>query len=273
MAKDYSALYAAVDNKAANQYFRIYQDLGLKQSGNGNFHCPNPGGHSDGADTNASLSINNEKGVYKCHCCGIKGNLTTMYKQYIAGSPSDRWGASTVKFLKDYFGLSHFDSETGGVDKKSLDQLKNLDVDQLVRPLSPTQVRKIDFIDREVNDGFVNSLLGSSQMMKYVAEKRNWDETLISKYRIGYSDRDSALTFPMIDVMGRISNIKLYRPWKKEGEKGKWSIYKAGNPILPTPIIHLSHNKIYVFEGEPDMYMAAAHGLYGITSGSASNKD
>jgi 5S rRNA maturation endonuclease (ribonuclease M5) len=77
----------------------------------------------------------------------------------------------------------------------------------------------------------------------------------------------------MIDVMGRIPNIKLYRPWKKEGEPFKWQAYVAGNPIIPTPLIHLTHNKIYIFEGEPDCYMAAAHGCFGITSGSASNHD
>lgn len=283
--EDRDRLFAAIDANARNRYHQIYIDLGYEQSRNGNFHCPNPNVHSDGKDDNASLSVNNETGQYRCHCCGIKGNLATFYKEFIAGSGNDRWDGHYTKLMADILHLNHLIDENGNISSANLAQLRALDADKLVsgsvddngtaiqNESVPMQKKAaIQYVPSIKNDDFVNQLTGSPELMSYLKEMRNIDEKTILTYRIGYSNKDNAFTFPMIDAMGRIQNIKLYRPWKSATLK--WQAYiKDNGGMFPTPLIHLTHSKIYIFEGEPDVYMAAAHGIYGITSGSASNYD
>lgn len=276
--KDNERLYAIINDAAYLRYHELYQMLGERKGDkNQNFHCWNGQGHSDGEDSNASLSISNETGQYLCHGCGIKGNFTTYYKTFIAGGPHDKWDGHFTKFAVDILNLKHHIPDDKVDDEEYLAQAIEISrhIDEIVKPQryqvpEREQPKKKQFkpIPTEVNDEFVNTLLKKDDIRKYLGETRFITDAIITKYRIGYDSKNNCITFPMIDARGTITNIKMYRPWKPDF---KWQIFVAGNPIIPSPIVHLTHTKIYIFEGEPDTYCAAAHGFYGITSGSASN--
>lgn len=277
-ATDNERIYAIINDAAYLRYHELYQMLGERKGDkNQNFHCWNGAGHSDGEDSNASLSINNETGQYFCHGCMIKGNFITYYKQFIAGGPHDKWDGHFTKFAIDILNLKHLIPEGKGEDEKYIEQAVEISrhIQEIVRPQryqvpEKEQPKKKQFkpVPNEQNDEFVNTLLKREDIRKYLNEARFITDAIITKYRIGFDAKNNCITFPMIDARGIITNVKMYRPWKPEF---KWQILVAGNPIIPSPIVHLTHTKIYIFEGEPDTYCAAAHGFYGITSGSASN--
>jgi P4 family phage/plasmid primase-like protien len=73
-----------------------------------------------------------------------------------------------------------------------------------------------------------------------------------------------------MDGAGNLINIKLYKPWDISN---KWRAYSLGNGFTASTHLHFDEPDVYVFEGEPDLYCAAAFGIYGVTTGSASNYD
>jgi len=274
--KDIDRLYAIIDSAAEGRYHELFIALGEVQAKNGNFHCWNPGGHSDGEDTNASLSISNSTGQWKCHGCSISGNLNTYFKKYIAESPQDKWGGSYTKFMCDILGLNAYlpdNEQDEKLVKQAVEISKHFEEIISKKKTKPSSEPKkeVPTISQEENDKYVEALLKIDKPKQLLLEKRLINDDIIMKYRIGYSVKDGAITFPMIDNKGQILNIKLYRPWN---EKFKWQAKLSGltQSFIPTPVTHLTHTKLYIFEGEPDCYCAAAHGFFGITCGSASNK-
>jgi hypothetical protein len=274
--KDMDRLYAIIDSAAEGRYQELFQMLGEKQAKNGNFHCWNPGGHSDGEDTNASLSVNNSTGQWKCHGCSITGNFNTYYKKYIAGSPSDKWDGHYTQFMCEVLGLNAYLPDTEQDEKlvkQAVEISKHFDEILSKKKTKPSgePKKEVPTISQDDNDKYVETLLKMDKPKALLLEKRGITDDIIMKYRIGFSAKDGAITFPMIDAKGQILNLKLYRPWN---EKFKWQAKLAGltQSFIPTPVSHLTHTKLYIFEGEPDCYCAAAHGFYGITCGSASNK-
>ena len=278
MAKKYdqatlNQLYAAIDNAAANNYEYLYLKMGEEQGPNGNFHCWNGQAHSAGYDDKASLSVKNETGQYKCHTCSIKGNFNTYYKEYIAGSPSDKWDGSYTKFALDILDLKQYipdDVEDKKLLKQMADMTKAVTAFQK-KPEGPKKVepkKPLQTVPEEENDGYVRQLLNSKKMMNYLYETRRITDEVINKYRIGFDIKKGAITFPVIDGNGSILNLKLYQPWNPAY---KWLYHIKGNPLLPGPVNNFTDSKIYIFEGEPDAYCAISHGYNGITCGSASN--
>ena len=269
--KDNKALYAEIDSRAEGRYHELLQLLGERRSKNGNYHCWNHAGHSDGEDQNASLSLKNSTGQWKCHGCNKTGNFNTYFKEYVANSPNDKWGGSYSKAMSDMLDIKQYsDEDNEKLVQQTLEMTKHFE--DMVKPKktkpSTEPKKEIKLISQEQNDFYVESLLKMEKPRQLLFEKRFIKEDTIQKYRIGFSQKDGCITFPMIDAKGQIINIKMYRPWNPEF---KWQTMVAGNPLIPTPVSHLTHSKLYIFEGEPDCYCAAAHGLFGITCGSASN--
>lgn len=263
-------LYAIIDDTAEGRYKDLYRMLGETQSKNGNFHCWNSAAHSDGEDSNASLSVDNNTGKYLCHGCQKKGNLATYYKEFIANSPNDKWDGSYTKMMADVLGLKNYLPSEGEEDeellKQASDVVKAFTIKkETVKTSEPKKA--ISYISQDQNDVFVNTLLEMNDAKEYLFNNRFIKEDTIIKYRIGFNKEKQCFTFPMIDANGNIVNIKMYRPWNLQY---KWQAMIKGNPLIPAPVVHLTHSKLYIFEGEPDCYCAAAHGLYGITSGGVS---
>lgn len=274
--KKMDRLYAIIDEAAESRYHDLLLSLGEVQGRGGNFNCWNAAAHSDGEDGHPSLSVNNATGQWKCHACGVAGNFNTYYKKYVVGTPADKWEGSYTKFMCDVLDLKAYlpdDTKDEKLIRQSVEMTSHFNDIVNKKQTKPSQEPKkeVPTIPHEENDKYVDALLADTRVMKYLLDVRAITEDVIRKYRIGLSVEKQAMTFPMIDSKGQILNIKLYRPWNPDR---KWEAKVAGlsNSFIPTPVSHLTHSKLYIFEGEPDVYCAAAHGLFGITCGSASNK-
>src|SRR3989339_1122489 len=250
-------LYDKINTAAEGKYHSIFLGFGEQQGKNGNFHCWNSHAHKDGVDTEASLSVENKTGRWICHACAASGNLARYFKTQVAFGPKDNWNGSFVRFMCDRLGI-----DSKGNAPADLQLLEEAE-------LLLQAYQKESIISKEQNDGYVSALLSMEKAKKYLMDYRHIDEATIKKYDIGFDEQDKCFTFPMKDNDGDIVNIKMYRPWSRDR---KWQLMIKGNPTPPGPACHLSENKLYIYEGEPDCYCGAAHGLLGITAGTASNK-
>lgn len=284
---DARALFATAEMLMAGRYHEIYEQLGWHKGANGNFHCWNSGGHARGVDSNPSLSVNPNTGVWHCFTCGIKGNIQKYWSEFIKGRES---GDSYTDWLIDFLGISK--SESFGLSSSEKDpefkefankireiheKLQNEYVKktgkryilsgELCELLKETHTIPMDQLDE-----WVDTLLANKEAMLYLFETRRITEDVIKKYRLGLN-KYGKFIFPIINTEGYLINAKAYDPRCKDPQF-KWAYLYKGYGTGPMPINNFTQQKIYFFAGEPDCYCAISMGITGaVTFGSEAITD
>ena len=285
---DIPALFATAEMLMENNYHNIYSNkLGWKQGSNKNFSCLNAGAHSKGTDTNPSLSVDNETGMWHCFTCGIKGNIQSYWTEYLKGG---KGGVSYTDWIVDFLGMTSTDflkistSTTDPDFEKNSQQIKHLYEtlkedrfkktgkqwilsEELCKVAKETKVIPMDQMDE-----WVDMLLADHEALNYLKQTRNINEDVIKKYRIGMN-KYGKFMFPVINAEGQLINVKAYDP-RCGNPLYKWSYPFKGYENGPVPINNFTQQKIYFFGGEPDCYCAIAMGIAGaVTFGSEAITD
>lgn len=125
-------------------------------------------------------------------------------------------------------------------------------------------------------------------VLDYLQKTRGWSEEIIQQYQIGYNARKifkpgfvdgQRITIPVLDELGRLVNIRSYKPKVDEGEsklmsystgsrkKGNWVGYGQAR-LYPLDSIRKAREQneiIYIVEGEPDTLCGLSHDLWAVT--------
>jgi hypothetical protein len=274
-------IFDITDMHLVGKYHELYQNFGMKKGANGNFHCHNSNLHSHN-DSNPSVSINKENGKFFCHRngCNWKGNFQSYWKEELKGTRQG--GDSWVYFVSNIL-------KVPGIDKilTNENNLRNLTDKEIEDIDAVYNNAKIEFeneyginIDeyRELNygsDSFVdiplcvideysNNLLQNTDMMDYLKKTRNINEKDIIKNKIGLlsftakkNHPVNIFIFPIIDINGKLINLKKYNPF--DDVLYKWSYEYPNNGICPTGLNNLGSDTLIFLEGEPDYYCAYSY--------------
>ena len=286
---DLKALFATADMTMEGRYHEIYKRLGFQQGQNGNFHCFNEEAHGHGTDVHASMSIDNRTGRFHCFSCDVKGNFQKYWTEYLKGSVE--YGDSYTDFIVDFLGMSNstlltFSSSVKDPNfERNRQELRDLHA-KLQRYYENNKghpyimagelakiVREASTIPMHILDAHVERLLGNQEGLDYLKKTRALTPALIKQYRLGM-DTNKKFIFPIINAEGDLVNMKAYDP-RGSNPEYKWTYPMKGYETKkPVPINHFTHQKLYFFEGEPDMYCATAFGYQGaVTFGSRSITD
>jgi len=295
---DLKAFFAMAEMSMENNYHDIFQKLGWRRGSGKNFHCPNEEAHSGGIDENPSVSLDNRNGQWHCFTCGKKGNFQSYWSEYLKGQ--NGYGDSYTDFVADIIGHDKAIQLSKDYDDPDFER-NSRELRKLHEALSkrPTEngkpwmlngelskyIKEITTIPMKFLDEWVNNLLNNKEKMDYLYETRRINEKTIRKYRLGWFEHKGVskktgkpfsnwkYVFPMINAEGDLINIKAYDP-QAEDPKYKWMHVFSGRGTLPMPINNFTQQKLYFFEGEPDVYCAAAFGYDGaVTLGSKSTCD
>jgi hypothetical protein len=294
---DLKAFFASAEMAMDNNYHALFKKMGLKQGSNNNFYCINEIAHGGGKDANPSMSIDNSNGQWKCHTCGITGNFQSYWKEYEKGTQS---GDSYTDFVVDLIGtniLGNFsetrkdkDFERNSRELKKLHQI--LSTEKFRENGKPFilggnltgAIRDMSILPMKDLDIWVDQLLANEKAMDYLYKTRRIDEKVIRKYRLGWFEHKGVsktgrpfsnwkYVFPVINAEGDLINVKAYDPTTSD-PAFKWMYPFKGYENGPIPINNFTQQKLYFFEGEPDLYCAIAFGFEGaVTIGSQSMHD
>jgi len=285
---DYKAIFAAADSLLQGRYHSAYERLGLKLNSKSNTPCVNKKAHSSGRDANPSFSVDNETGQYNCFACHIKGNFHTYWKDYISNG-SQNYAEFLVEFLKidRQVVLSHKSDETDVDFDTNTEQLQDLYQKIQNKHLTTKgrpwilsgelsqMVREANRIPMKELDSMVAGLLGSKEDMDYLYQTRRITEDIIKTHKIGMIKKPDCrrFIFPIINAEGDFINAKAYNP-THSSKHLKWTHLYKGREFGPVPINNFTKQKIYFFEGEPDLYCALSFGVEGaVTMGANIKKD
>jgi hypothetical protein len=281
-------LTAIADVKLAGSYHSIYEKYGAIKGRTGtNYHCFNEGQHSGGVDSDASMGISNDNGLYNCFTCGCKGNLYTFWRDYI----NEGGGGQYHDFLIEDLGVEFIDPDDGtDYSNAEVAQMRDLytrfseeyeGVNGKPHILKDSISKDIDedsALDPKELDKYVENLLNTPDAMRYLLSTRKISKEVIKKYKIGLHNgvpgvkNTRAFIFPVISPDGFLSTMKAYNP--APGARIKWKYLYRNRDTYPVPIQNFADDVIYLFEGEPDTYCAIGFGIRGaITLGGASNVD
>jgi len=285
---DLKILFATAEMLMSGDYHEIYKRLGWYQDANKNFRCINAGAHSQGVDSHASMSVNNDTGQYYCHTCGEKGNFQKYWTEYLKGT--SQWGDHYSDFLIDFLSIN--ESQTGIRFSTTFNDGEDEWNQQLYELYSKCQkkhktakgkpfvlseqlaqeAKAVSSLPMEELDGYVNNLLNDPDRLSYLYDKRRIDEDMVRNFRIGLDGRRRYI-FPMIHADGDLINLKVYDPFNTN-RAFKWLFLHKGREILPSPMNNFTKSQIMFFGGEPDMYCGIAHGIEGaVTMGAERNTD
>ncbi len=132
------------------------------------------------ADTNPSMSISQEKQIYKCFSCGAAGNVFTFVQEYEKVSFIE-----AVKIVANFIGMD-ISSQIEDNEKK----------------LSSKEKRMFDLIS-EVNELYKYNLETEEGLIgKKYLEKRELDDLTKEKFQIGFSLNDGEKTIQYLMKKG-----------------------------------------------------------------------
>jgi len=275
------ALFATAEMIMENNYHELFQRLGLRQGSNKNFHCVNEDAHSRGTDATPSMSVSNQNGQWHCFTCGIKGNFNSYWKEYLSHEHP-----SYTDFLIDFLDLNtsefmNFNAKDDEDLERNTKELKllytQLQDERLEKKGRPwilqgeltEMIKKLSTIEMAWLDQAVEDLLNCPEDVDYLYQTRRITEDVIKKYRLGryYHDRSRRwkYVFPTINAEGDFINAKAYDP-RSENPEFKWMHIFSGHEFGPVPINNFTQQKLYFFEGEPDLYCAISFGIEGAVS-------
>jgi len=282
-------LFASADMLMEGQYRELYKRLGWREGGNKNFHCWNTSGHSEGVDSHASLSINEQTGQWHCHTCDIKGNFQSYWRDYIKGTAP--YGDHYHDFIIDFLGMTEgqytvpfaesFDDPKCAEYYEDLLKLhakldeirkKKGEGNYVLKDELVALANEESSLPMKLLDVCVERLLNNPQKMKYLLEERKINEDMIRALRLGLDDR-GRVVFPQINAEGELLNMKLYDPWCSD-KRFKWQYSHKGRETCPTPMVNFTNNSLLMMAGEPDMLCAIGFGFENaVTMGAERNTD
>lgn len=122
-------------------------------------------------DSNPSLSVSNDKGIFKCFSCGAGGGVIT--------------------FIQNYEGISFIESVKKISEKYSIEWKDYITFKE--RKINPEEERAWE-INREASNFFSYNIknLNDKRVIKYL-NKRNLNKDIIEKFKIGFSGKKGSL--------------------------------------------------------------------------------
>ena len=269
---DLRTLFASADMMMDCHYHDLYKRLGWERGTNGNFHCWNTAAHGQGTDAHASMSVDNRNGQWHCFTCQIKGNFQSYFTNYLKGGS---YGDSYTDFIIDFLNMSeslHFSTEKNDpeyeknaqemrdlCDKMQGEKFQNSGKKWILSGELTEMIKAATTIPMAELDGYVDRLLKDKSSLDYLFETRRITPDIIKKYHLGLNEKNKFI-FPIIGADGSLINLKAYDP-RGSNSDYKWSYPHKDHGYGPTPINHFTHQKLYFFGGEPDMYCAISMGI------------
>ena len=280
--ESYEELKGIIEIEMQDKYHAFYKELGCNHVSGQSFHCINVSAHESGQDKHPSMSISNATGLGNCKACGIRFNLPSFYKQFIAGGSLDLWSGSFLSMMIDKLSLTRFINLGDNADDKRIiaemkELYKKIQNEYTVnngKPFVSDSGQKVEEeipIDITINDDLVDRLLCDPEAIRYLKKNRGVTEEIIREYKIGLTERGQ-YSFPMFNNKDELVNIQLYNP--RGNRKYKWCYMFEDCPVKPMPRQHFNGQRIDIHEGYPDVLTSIAFGLKtAITMGSATNTD
>ena len=205
-------------------------------------------------DNDESFSVNLITGQHHCFGCGQSGNVISFHAK--------KHGLSEKEAFQDL--CKTYNVPSSGARTKS--------DDEKIIPIETLDLFKV------IPDA----------VLQYLQERRGWSLEIIGQYRIGYNAKKifkpgfvdaQRITIPVLDDLGRLVNLRSYKPKVAEGEsklmsystgsrkKGTWVGYGQAR-LSPLHVIREAEEQdeiIYIVEGEPDCLCGLSHDLKSIT--------
>lgn len=199
-------------------------------------------------DNEASLSINLETGLWKCHAssCAQSGGgnlnkLLSLLNPVLA--PHD------IELMEDAINSADVDEDDAvAVIKKIEEEGLKLKVPSKF----PITVEEIEARHKRI--------LQDPAMIEKLKETFLWTEDTIKRFKIGWHPTNKRLWIPIVEG-NTVVNIRQYGPRKTPKIR---SVSNFGAARL-WPIENLNHDTIYIMEGEKDCILANQLGLNAIT--------
>jgi len=185
-------------------------------------------------DNKPSLSINLAKGLWFCHTCNKGGSIFDYYMQ-LKGCD---FRQAIVDIAKEF----------------------NIDIGSYGTEENPYLTNQIDDVlrcNKDLKDNIDDSLT-------YVRHTRGVSETIIDKFKIGYSVKTKRTTFPIYDENGNLLNVRQHSRHKRDRDNGlKVLGVKGHNQVRLWPFQALKENIVFIFAGEFDCMLAHSLGIDG----------
>ncbi len=188
-------------------------------------------------DTNPSLNLNIENGLWKCHACGAAGDVFKFYMQ-LTGEQS-------------------FDAAVTAVAKFSAHLVP------LPSPVKKTQTTCAKVvIPPKVAEDWHQELLKAERVLKFLQERKGLSLETVNARRLGFDPAAKRITVPIYDEHGELVNIRKYHPT----DTPKMLPYQTGTGMARIfPVEALADRELVLLEGEWDTMLARQLGLPGIT--------
>jgi len=160
--------------------------------------------------------------------------------------------------------IASFHAKITGTDTKTaykdLLNIYNLS-DEKKKPPPP------DPIDKSITEKFAKNM--TPEVITYLANEKGWSQDVITKYQIGYIQKEKRVSIPIVDEKGIVVNIRKYKP-NAVGEEIKVLSWKKGlgkSRLFPISILEETpiEDPIVISEGEADTLCGLSHGLACIT--------
>lgn len=187
-------------------------------------------------DTQASLSLNIDSGLYFCHSCKNTGDVFELYQK-----------------------IKNVDFKTA---LKELAQQTNVTL--------PNFKKKT--ISHDIVENYHEALLSNDEALQRFITKRGLTKETIIQYKIGWEVKAGRYTIPVYDEIGDVINIRRY---KLDAKSNKMLSYvdeegeRYGEARLFNIDIIKKNKQISFLEGECDTMLATQYGIsaFTVTSG------
>lgn len=218
--------YSADDAKTDEQFFLPWLVVDRPRSdGEWPMRCPLP----DHPDSNASASINFDKGLFHCQVCD-RGSTVDALRTELTGVVAPM---ATVTNISDR--RSTTAQGTAGAD-----------------PISETKVER-----------FHASLMEQSDKLADFCERRGLTIETVERFKIGWESARKRYVIPVYDEHGAIRNLRKYEPG---GDPTMKSETDHGSPARLYPISQLDRDgTVFITEGELDALRLIQEGFIAVS--------
>tara|TARA_R110000803_G_scaffold17804_4_gene47884 strand:- start:18668 stop:21235 length:2568 start_codon:yes stop_codon:yes gene_type:complete len=124
-------------------------------------------------------------------------------------------------------------------------------------------------VDPKLVDEAHESLMRRKKVRQHLLAKRGWDDTAITRFKLGWHHEGRRLTIPVMNMAGMVVDFRRYDALglrKKEPKLLQWDKAQAG---LFYPLWNeedpFKENEVFILEGEPDVILARQEGLNAVT--------
>lgn len=218
-----------------NVYSRFISDLQLPNSSN-EMYCRSP--WKDTTDSNPSMSVNAQSGLFLCNKTGRTGN----YLQFRQWTDSPSIGPDGYLIPLDIKRVEEIVLKEEGIVPPSEDYIAQCNY----------------------------NLISSQETLNWVISRKPWFNQVIVDYQIGYDWENNSIVIPIRDENGNLINARLYK-MNGEEPKMRWLVNGlTGNFLFPYTAIN--EDNIILVEGEPDAITLRGLGFNAI-SGTVSASD